>query len=170
MEESLEIKNKVAESGLVSIDLEAFYPAGTQEAFDLSDWLFEGLILREKDFRERAKNHNWTDYAGKHVAVTCTTDAIVPLWAFMLISSYLQPYAATVVFGNEEALVAKLYRQWMDTHDFAQYQDKRLIIKGCSKKQVPTDTFMAFVAMAQPYARSIMYGEPCSTVPIYKNK
>lgn len=163
-----EIVNKVAQSGLVSLDLETFYPPGERILFDLTEWLYEGMILREKDFRERAKTHDWASYTNKHIAVTCTADAIVPLWAFMLVSSALQPYAATVVQGDLEKLESVLYRNFMQSHDFSQYQDKRLIIKGCSKKPVPTDAFVEFVKCAQPFAKSIMFGEPCSTVPVYK--
>jgi hypothetical protein len=163
-----EILNKVEQSGLVPIDLEAFYPNGQRVVFDLTAWLYEGVILREKDFRERAKNHDWAQYTNKHVAITCTADAIVPLWAFMLLSSQLQPFAATVVHGDLEKLESVLYRQFMDGHNFSQYADKRLIIKGCSKKPVPTDAFVEFVKRAQPFAKSILFGEPCSTVPVFK--
>ena len=163
-----EIINKVAQSSLVPLDLEQFYPAGERALFDLTDWLFEGMILRERDFRERAKSHDWASYKGKHVAITCTADAIVPLWAFMLVSSELEPHAATVVHGDLEKLESVLYRQFMDAHDFSQYADKRLIIKGCSKKPVPTDAFVEFVKRAQPFAKSILFGEPCSTVPVFK--
>lgn len=163
-----EIVNKVAQSRLVSLDLESFYPAGERVLFDLTDWLYEGMILREKDFRERAKTHNWVGYKDKHVAVTCTADAIVPLWAYMLVSSELEPFAATIVQGDLEKLESVLYRQFMDDHDFSQYEEKRLILKGCSKKPVPTDAFVEFVRRAQPFAKSIMFGEPCSTVPVFK--
>ncbi len=165
-----EIINKVAQSGLVSIDLEQFYPTGERHVFDLKDWLYEKMILREKDFRERAKNYDWNQHKDAHVAVVCTADAIVPLWAFMLVSSHLQGLAATVIQGDAEKLESVLYRDWMDTHDFSQYEDKRLIIKGCSKKPVPTDAFVEFVNRAQPYAKNIMFGEPCSTVPVFKRK
>lgn len=163
-----EIINKVAQSGLVSIDLEQFYPAGIRQSFDLADWLYEGLILREKDFRERVKTYDWSQHQNAHIAVFCSADAIVPLWAFMLVASKLQGVATTVVQGDLEKLESLLFRQWMDRHDFSQYQDKRMIIKGCSIKPVPTDAFVEFVHRAQPYARSIMFGEPCSTVPVYK--
>jgi hypothetical protein len=153
---------------LVSIDLEQFYPTGQRLVFDLAPWLYEGVILREKDFRERVKNHDWQQYDGAHVAITCTADAIVPLWAYMLLSSQLQPFAATIVHGDLNKLESIIYRRWMDNHDFSQYQDQRLIIKGCSKKPVPTDAFAEFVRRSQPFAISIMFGEPCSTVPVYK--
>ncbi len=165
-----EIINKVAQSGIVSIDLEAFYLSGERQIFDLKDWLYEEVILREKDFRERAKNYDWAQHKDAHVAVFCTADAIVPLWAFMLVASKLEPYAATIVHGNTEKLESVLYRKFMDEHDFSQYQDKRMIIKGCSKKPVPTDAFVEFVHRAQPHAKSIMFGEPCSTVPVFKKK
>ena len=165
-----EIINKVAQSGLVSIDLEAFYPSGERASFDLAPWLYEGLILREKDFRDHVKKQDWNHYKGKHVAVFCSADAIVPLWAYMLISSKLQGVAQTIVQGDSEKLESVLFRNWMDAHDFSQYADKRLIIKGCSHKPVPTDAFLEFVNRAQPYAKNIMFGEPCSTVPVYKKK
>lgn len=165
-----EIINKVAQSGLVSIDLEEFYPAGARHIFDLKDWLYEGLILREKDFREHSKNYEWQQHEGAHVAVICSADAIIPLWAFMLVSSQLQGIASTVVQGTAEHLESVLFRNWMDQYDFSQYEDKRLIIKGCSNKPVPTDAFVEFVNRAQPFAKSIMFGEPCSTVPVYKKK
>jgi len=162
------IINKVAQSNLVSIDLEQFYPAGKRMVFDLKDWLYEGLILREKDFRERAKTHDWAMYQEAHVAVNCTADAIVPLWAFMLVSSQIQPFASTIVEGNLEKLESVLFRNWCDTHDFSQYAGKPMIIKGCSNKPIPTDAFVEFVNRAQPHVKSIMFGEPCSTVPVYK--
>ena len=163
-----EIVNKVAQSNLVSIDLEKFYPAGARHEFDLADWLYEGLILREKDFRERAKNYDWAKHQNAHVAVYCSADAIVPLWAFMLVSSQLQPFASTIVEGNLEKLESVLFRNWCDTHDFSQYAGKPMIIKGCSNKPIPTDAFVEFVHRAQPHVKSIMFGEPCSTVPVYK--
>ena len=163
-----EIVNKVAQSNLVSIDLEKFYPEGKRMVFDLKDWLFEGLILREGDFRERVKTHDWRQYQDAHVAINCTADAIVPLWAFMLISSQLQPFAKTIVQGDAEKLESVLYRNFIETHDFTQYAGKPMIIKGCSKKPVPTDAFVAFVQRAQPHVKSIMFGEPCSTVPVFK--
>lgn len=165
-----EIVNKVAQSGLVSIDLESFYPEGNRQVFDLKDWLYEGLILREKDFRERAKSYDWAQHQDAHVAIVCTADAIVPLWAYMLVSSSLQGIAATVVHGDAEKLESLLFRKWMDQHDFSQYADKRMIIKGCSNKPVPIDAFVEFTNRAQPYAKNIMFGEPCSTVPVYKKK
>jgi hypothetical protein len=170
MEQTGEIVNKVAQSGLVSINLEEFYPAGARHIFDLKNGLYEGLILREKDFREYAKNYDWLQHQNAHVAVLCSADAIVPLWAYMLVASKLQGIAATIVQGDAEKLESLLFRNWMDTHDFSQYADKRLIIKGCSNKPVPTDAFVEFVHRAQPFAKNIMFGEPCSTVPVYKKK
>jgi len=168
MDKQTEIVNKVANSGLVSIDLEQYYPAGKRMLLDISGWLYEGLILREKDFRERVKNNDWQRYNESHVAIICTADAIVPLWAYMLLSSHLQPFATTIVHGDLDKVESILYRNWMDSHNFSQYRGQRLIIKGCSKKPVPTDAFAEFVRRAQPFAKSIMFGEPCSTVPVYK--
>lgn len=164
----MEIVNKVAQSAIVNIDLEQFYPFGARQVFDIKDWLYEGLILREKDFRERVKNYDWAQHKNAHVAVFCSADAVVPLWVYMILSSNLAPFAKTVVMGDAEKLESILYRQWIETHDFAQYAGKPLIIKGCSKKPVPTDAFVAFVQRAQGFAKSIMYGEACSAVPVFK--
>lgn len=165
-----EIINKVSESGLVTIDLEELYIPGERVLFDIKPWLFEELILKEKDFREHIKNHPWENYKDKFVALTCTADAIVPTWAFMLIVSRLSPFAKKVVFGDLQKLEEELFHDQLLTLKSADFVDQRIVIKGCSKREVPVSTFVALTAFLRPLVKSIMYGEPCSTVPVYKRK
>ncbi len=163
-----EIVNRVAQSGIVTIDLEELFPAGERVLFDISTQLVEGLLLREKDFRDFIARHAWQEYAGKHVALYCSTDAIVPRWAWMLLSSALQPFAATVVVGNSETLETELFRRITDQINPEDYRDRRVVIKGCSNRPVPLQAYVALTAKLQPVVKSILYGEPCSTVPIYR--
>ncbi len=165
-----EIINKVANSGLITINLEDFYPVGERVLFDLKPLLFHELILKEKDFRDFIKLHNWSTYQNKFVAITCTADAIVPTWAFMLISIALQPFAKKIIFGNLDALETVLYNESLLTINFKNYTNQRVVIKGCSKLPVTTNAYVQLVVGLQPYAKSIMFGEPCSTVPLYKAK
>lgn len=165
---SEEIINKVANSGLVTIDLEDFYPEGKRILFDLKPLLFQELILREKDFRDFIKQHDWTSYQGQLVAITCTADAIVPTWAFMLVSISLEPYAKKIIFGNLETLEALLYSEALQSIDYSRFKDQRIVIKGCSNLPVSTNAYVELVKGLRPFAKSIMYGEPCSTVPLYK--
>lgn len=167
---SEEIVNKVANSGIVTIDLEEYFQEGERVLFDIKPLLFQELILKEKEFREFVKNKNWSEFEGKYVAVTCTNDAIVPTWAYMLISLSLEPYAKKIVFGNLDQLETILFEESLNRVDFSQFKDARIVIKGCSKKPVPTNAFVKLTAAVKPYAKSIMYGEPCSTVPLYKSK
>jgi hypothetical protein len=163
-----EIVNKVATSGLVTIDLEDLYPAGERVSIDLADQLWQGLALREKDFRSWIKEHNWSLFQGKHVAVFCSVDAIIPAWAYMLVASALSDYAITVVHGSAADLEQVLFRNMIDSLDVNEYSDKRCIVKGCSKLPVPQSAYSHLVVRLHPVARSIMFGEPCSTVPVYK--
>lgn len=165
-----EIINRVARSKLITFDLEDFYPTGERVVFDISHWLVEGLLLREKDFREQVKNHDWDRYKNAYVALTCTTEAIVPAWAFMLVASQLQPYAKKTVLGNLEQLETLLYAEVLNSLDTEKYKDLPVIIKGCSKKPVPAAAYLMAVEKLQPVAKSIMYGEACSSVPVYKSK
>lgn len=162
------ITNKVAQSGLLSFDLAEFYPQGERVLYDITDNLFQGLILREKDFREFIKAHNWEQYQDKHVAVTCTADAIVPTWAYMLLATRLAPFAKTVVFGSLELLETILFERELQKLDLEKYRDQRIVIKGCGEISVPESAFIDLTVKLTGIARSIMYGEPCSTVPIYK--
>ncbi len=163
-----EIINRVANSKLVTINLEEYYPAGERVVFDIKDWLLEGIVLREKDFRESAKNHDWSQYEGCYVALTCSTDAIIPGWAYMLLSTYLSPVAKKVVVGDLEMLETLIYSEVIDNLDLSEYKDLPVIIKGCSRKPVPQNAYIQLINKLQPVAKSIMYGEACSSVPLYK--
>jgi hypothetical protein len=164
------IKNKVAESGIVSIDLENFYPKGDIVVFDIKDYLFMGLILKEKDFRLALQNVAIENYRDKYVAVTCTADAIIPMWAYMLIAGTLQPVAKDIVYGNEQTLINTIFIKNLARINGEEYADKRVVVKGCGEVQIPETAYLEITNILRPHAKSIMYGEPCSTVPIYKNR
>jgi hypothetical protein len=166
--EEKEIVNRVAASGLKTFDLEELYRPGERVNLDIRGQLYEGLILREKDFRAWVKEHPWADYAGKFVAVNCSADAIVPTWAFMLLGVALQPYAEKVVYGNLEDLERVLFQEALNQVDWESYRDARVVVKGCSRVNVPVEAYVEVVARLRPLAASIMYGEPCSTVPLFK--
>ena len=163
------IVNKVANSGLINIDLEDYYPKGKRIQIDIKAQLFQELILREKDFRVWIQSHDWNQYKDAYVAVFCSADAIVPVWAYMLIAAQLEPLAKRVVFGDLEILEAELYKEIVDNLDVSEFADKRLIIKGCGNLPVPRAAFLMLTNKLRPIAKSIMYGEACSTVPIYKS-
>jgi hypothetical protein len=162
--------NKVSESGLVTVDLEKYYPTGESAVFDLKDHLFMGLILKEKDFREALKNTDWTIYQNKNVAVTCSADAIIPVWAYMLVASYLQPVAAEIVMGDEKELHRVLFLKNLSAIDPTIYSDKRVVVKGCGETPIADFVYLEITKLLRPVAKSIMYGEPCSTVPIFKKR
>jgi hypothetical protein len=168
MEET--IINKVAESGIISFDLEAFYPKEEIKVFDLKEYLFMGLILKEKDFRAALQTTDWEQYANKYVGITCTADAIIPMWAYMLVSSYLQPVAKEVFLGDEKKIVETVLIKNLSIVDAQEFADKRIVVKGCGELQIPEAAYVAITNKLRPVAKSIMYGEPCSTVPIYKKK
>ncbi|WP_304232241.1 DUF2480 family protein [Jiulongibacter sediminis] len=163
-----EIINRVASSGLISLDLEDYYHPGERVVYDLKDNLFMEAILREKDFREFLKEHDWSTYQGKNVAITCSVDAIIPTWAYMLLTLKLEPFANCVVFGSLNDLEIKLYENALNGIDFDQYRDARVVVKGCSKVEVPTAVYVEISRRLQPVVKSLMFGEPCSTVPLYK--
>ena len=165
---SEEIVNKVAQSGIVTIDLEEFYPEGKRILFDIKPLLFQELILKEKDFREFIKNEDWSKYKDSYVAITCSNDAIVPTWAYMLLTLSLQTHAKKIVFGNLETLETVLFNEIISNLNIAAYKDARIVIKGCGTKSVPVSAYVALTEKVKPIAKSIMYGEPCSTVPLYK--
>ena len=164
------IVNKVAESALTSIDLEEYYPKGETAVFDLKDHLFMGLILKEKDFRSALQNYDWETFRDKYVAVTCTADAIIPMWAYMLVASNLQPVAKAVVFGEEKSLLNTILLRNISSIKPEEYIDKRVVVKGCGDVAIPEAAYVEITNLLRPYVKSIMYGEPCSTVPIYKKK
>lgn len=165
-----EIINKVTNSSLEVFDLEDYYQKGIRTEIDLSQWLLEGFLLREKDFRAALLEHDWSKYQDHFVAISCKTDAIVPAWASILITMYIAPFAKKIVSGNLEELETSLYQDVLANVDYSVYQDKPLILKGCSKKPVPMSAYLFAAKYLQPYARSIMYGEACSAVPLYKAK
>lgn len=165
-----EIVNKVAGSGIISIDLEAFYVEGERVLLDIKPHLFQELILKEKDFREFIKNHSWSQFEGKIVGIICSVDAIVPTWAYMLLGLALEPFAKRVFFADLNEIENLLFAEKLALFDPKIYQDGRIVIKGCGEKPVPTNAFVQLSVKLKPYAKSIMYGEPCSTVPLYKAK
>lgn len=167
---SAEIVNRVAGSKLITFDLEDFYPAGERVLFDIKDWLLEGFVLREKDFREAAKEHDWSAYRDKNVALTCSTDAIIPGWAYMLLTTHLNPFAKKVVVGDLETLETVLYAEVIQRMDVSEFADKPVIVKGCSNKPVPQNAYIQIIEKLQPVVKSLMYGEACSSVPLYKKK
>lgn len=162
------IINKVASSSLVTFDLEKFYQPGERVVIDIKDQLFQGLLLREKDFRVFIKDHDWSSYEGKFVALTCTADAIVPTWAYMLLAIALEPYASRVVFGSLDELETELFRQKLLDVNWEEFKNSKVVIKGCSKVNVPPAVYVETTTQLKRVASSLMFGEPCSTVPLYK--
>lgn len=165
-----DIINRVAQSKLITFDLEELYPKGRREVLDIKDWLHEGIILREKEFRNALDQYDWTSYKDAFVALTCSTDAIVPGWAFMLVASKLNAQAKKVVVGSLEDLETLLYQNALDFLDVSQFKDKPVIIKGCSNKPVPENAYIMAMTKIQQVAKSVMYGEACSAVPLFKKK
>lgn len=163
-----EIVNRVAQSGLITIDLEEFIPAGQRVDLDLKAILWQEMALREKDLRDFIKTHDWAQYDGQHVAVHCSADAIVPNWAYMLLTTALTPHASSVFYGTLEAMETDLVRQAIAAIDENEYTDQRLLIKGCSNTAINPSAYVDIVKKLQPKARSLMFGEACSNVPIYK--
>ena len=163
-----EIINKVANSVLEVFDLEDYYPKGIRTQIDISQWLLDGFLLKEKDFRESLKNHDWSQYQDHLVAIHCSTDTIIPAWASILVAVHVAPFAKKVVSGNFEDLDTSLYQEILASLDYSVYKDKPIIIKGCSKKPVPESAYILAASYLQPFARSIMYGEACSAVPLFK--
>jgi hypothetical protein len=163
-----EIINKVANSALEVFDLEDYYPMGIRTQIDISQWLIEGFLLKEKDFREALKNYDWAQFQNHFVAIHCSTDAIIPAWATILVTTYISTFAKKVVSGNLNDLETALFQEILPTLDYSKYKDKSVILKGCSKKPVPESAYIMAVQKLQPFAKSIMYGEACSAVPLYK--
>lgn len=165
-----EIINKVEKSGLITLDLEDFYPKEPRMLFDLKDYLYEGLVLREKEFRANLSELDWKMYENAYVAVTCTSDAIVPSWSYLLIANYLTGVAKLISFGTLEDLERDIFTEIIDKMDVDNYKDKKIIIKGCSRKPVPQNAYLQLIQKLKPIASSLMFGEACSTVPIFKKK
>ncbi len=160
--------NRVASSGIITLNLEDYFPVGELKVFDIKAYLFHGLILKEKDFRTALKEHDWEQYSGKNLAIHCSADAIIPIWAYMLVANYAQPYANMIVEGDENTFYATAYHKALAAIVPSDFDDKRIVIKGCSNKPVPVSAYVELTRLLRPFAKSIMYGEPCSTVPIYK--
>ncbi len=165
-----ELVNKVSESGLITIDLAEFHPGDKLALFDLKDYLFRELILREKDFRAALLALEWEQYRDKNVGITCSTDAIIPMWAYMLVASYLQPVASAVVFGRADTVLSSVFLKNLAALDGSAFSDKRVVIKGCGDINIPEAAYVEITSKLRPYVKSIMYGEPCSTVPIFKKR
>src|SRR5918993_1344934 len=168
MNEGEQIINKVANSALATFNLEDYYEPGDRTLLDIKDQLYEGLLLREKDFRDFIKTHHWAQYQDKLVAITCSTDAIVPTWAYMLLAIALRPFARRVIFGSLEELEIENYRNALSKSDWSAFKDAKVVIKGCSKVDVPVAIYVEVVNQLPPFAGSLMFGEPCSTVPLFK--
>ncbi len=162
--------NRVAQSTLVNLDLESLYDHNPRTVWDLKEQLYQGMILREKDFREFLKSHDWLVYNGHNIAITCSVDAIIPSWAYMLLAVHLAPYANHVVFGDLDELERSLFQKALANLDLDKYRDAKVVIKGCGKLPVPQTAYVEVVRLLHGVATSIMYGEPCSTVPLYKKK
>ena len=160
--------NRVTSSGLITFNLEEYYPKGERVLLDIKDLLFEGLVLKEKDLREFIKRNNWEQYQNKHVAITCSADAIIPNWAFMLIATALQPYAAMIQCGDLNQLEEKIFQIELSKINWDEFRGKKIVVKGCSNINVPVSIYVEVVRYLQPVASSIMFGEPCSTVPLFK--
>jgi hypothetical protein len=167
MEEKI-LVNRVDQSGLITIDLEKYYPNQAIYTFDIKDYLFHGLILKEKDFRDALKQHDWLQYKEGILCVLCSTDAIIPVWAFMLVNTYAVTQASEIFTGSQEEYIKAHYRKLIGSLDIEQYIDARVVIKGCSNKPVPASAYADITTKLSPHAQSIMYGEPCSTVPVFK--
>lgn len=165
-----EIVNRVSSSKLLVFDLEELYTSGERVLFDIKPLLFQELILREKDYRDYIKNHDWSQYTNKLIAITCTAEAIIPTWAYMLLSSVLQPVAGMVVFGSLDELESVIYQKSLEKVDWEKYKDAKVVIKGCSKVNVPISAYVEATNKLRAVASSVMFGEPCSTVPIFKKK
>ncbi len=162
--------NKVAESCIITIDLEDYFPKEDIIVFDMKDYLFMGLILKEKEFRESLKKLDTAPYQNKIAALTCTADAIIPMWAYMLAASALQPVASEIIFGSEELARKKILLRNIARISTTAFADKRIVIKGCGENPIPEEAYVEITSLLRPVARSIMYGEPCSTVPVYKKE
>lgn len=164
------IVNKVANSGLITIDLENYLPQGDVVTFDLKDHLFMGLILKEKDFREALKNLDWSVYQDKYVSITCTADAIIPAWAYMLVVTYLQNIAKDVYVGTSTEMQKHLLVKNIAAIDVNEFADQRIVVKGCGDASIESFAYAEVTKVLLPVVKSIMYGEPCSTVPVFKKK
>jgi len=167
---SEEIINRVANSKLTTIDLEDYYPKGKRILFDIKEWLYEGFVLKEKEFRAQVAAHDWSQYQDAYIALICSSEAIVPTWAYMLLTISLEPYAKRTIIGNLEQLETSIYQTIIEQLDVKAFKDQLLIVKGCSNKPIPAVAYVMLSQKLRPVAKSIMYGEACSSVPLFKRK
>jgi hypothetical protein len=165
-----EIRNRVAESALLQLSPEDWYDERPRHAFDLAGFLYQGLVLKELDFRAALKAFDWSSFRDGHVCVFCSEDAIVPVWAFMLVALHARPFAADVHFCKPDDLDVLLYDRIIQALNLADFEGKKVIVKGCSKHPVPLSAFVSLSSRLQPVVQSLMFGEPCSNVPLYKKK
>jgi hypothetical protein len=163
-----EIINKVSQSTLITLDLESLYPAEAIQIFDLKPYLFMELILKEKDFRAALQTTDWSKYENNIVGVYCSVDAVIPVWAYMLVTSYLQPVAKEVIMGDEQTILRQILTKRIQAIDASEYKDQRVVVKGCGEKPIGDFAYLEITKLLRPVAKSIMYGEPCSTVPVFK--
>jgi hypothetical protein len=170
MPDEKEIVNRVAGSSLITFDLEEYYQPGERLLVDLKDQLFQGMILRENDLRDFIKSNDWSIYKDKFVAITCSTDAVIPTWAYMLVAITLKPFAKAIEFGTLEKLEERLFEDALAKVNWEQFRNAKIVVKGCSKVSVPASAYVKTVAELQPIAASLMFGEACSTVPLFKRK
>jgi hypothetical protein len=164
-----EIINKVANSSLITLNLEDYYDKRERVLYDIKDNLFQELILKEKDFRDFIKTHDWNQYKGKNVGIICSADAIVPTWAYMLLTTRLEPYANIVIFGDLDRLEQALFQQALSKINLEEFRNGKVVVKGCGDLPIPVYAYVEITRLLTPIVQSIMYGEPCSTVPVYKN-
>lgn len=167
---SEEIINRVAQSGLITFDLADFYMPGERMTYDLADHLYMGLILREKDLRDALKSQDTGMYRGKYVAIQCSVDAIIPQWAYMLLVLHIAPEAKEVIVGTVDELESYVFQKAFDAHDFSQYEGQRVVVKGCGDIAIPSRVYGEVARRMRPYVKSLMFGEPCSTVPLFKKR
>ncbi len=163
-----QIINRVANSKLITLNLEDYYPKGDRLSFDIKNWLYEGLVLQEKNFRQAIKDYNWAIHQDQYIAITCSTDAIIPVWAYTLLTIALEPYAKKIIVGDLEQLESSIYQDIIANLDVTQYKNKPIIIKGCANKPIPKNAYLQLTTKLIPIAKSIMYGEACSSVPLFK--
>ena len=164
-----EIRNKIAESGLITLDMRSFKGSQKRIVIDIKNWLFEGMVLKEKMFREYLKNENWSQYENSFVALNCSADTIVPIWAYMLITKYLKPYPKSIVFGDWKRLENKIFEVNIDKLNLAEFKNKRVLLKGCTDIYIPDESYVQISNKLMSTVKSLMFGEACSNVPIFKN-
>lgn len=171
MENDNIIVNKVAQSPLITIDIKDFYPEKSEyEIYDIANYLYERLILKEKNFRQQLKEIDYSFYKNKYLGVYCSEDAIIPQWAYLLVVTHFQPFVKKIFFANEKKLIQNILIDKINALSLENFKDKPIVIKGCSDKEIEIEVYMELTSRLMPVAKSIMYGEPCSTVPLFKRK